>query len=73
MPYLIWSVFTHRLRKLITAVEGHYLIARLSREEEESLIKHAYHMKGERGLLINKPRHDRLCWLSPPLTEHRLA
>src|SRR6266850_8431760 len=27
-------------------------IARLSREEEESLIKHAYRMKGERGLLI---------------------
>src|SRR6186713_1438250 len=24
MPYPIWSVFTHRLRKLITAVEGHY-------------------------------------------------
>jgi integrase/recombinase XerD len=28
------------------------VIARLSREEEESLIKHAYRMKGERGLLI---------------------
>ena len=24
IPYPIWSVFTHRLRKLITAVEGHY-------------------------------------------------
>jgi transposase len=21
----------------------------------------------------SKPRHDRLCWLSPPLTEYRLA
>ena len=28
------------------------VIARLSREEEESLIKRAYRMKGERGLLI---------------------
>lgn len=28
------------------------VIARLSREEEEGLIKHAYRMKGERGLLI---------------------
>src|SRR5437762_3733624 len=28
------------------------VIARLSREEEDSLIKHAYRMKGERGLLI---------------------
>jgi integrase/recombinase XerD len=28
------------------------VIARLSREEEERLIKHAYRMKGERGLLI---------------------
>src|SRR5713101_2908850 len=28
------------------------VIARLAREEEESLIKHAYRMKGERGLLI---------------------
>src|SRR5512145_901639 len=28
------------------------VIARLSREEEECLIKHAYRMKGERGLLI---------------------
>src|SRR5688500_12812396 len=26
MPYPIWSVFTHRLRNLITAVEGHYPI-----------------------------------------------
>jgi hypothetical protein len=24
MPYPIWSVFTRHLRKLITAVEGHY-------------------------------------------------
>src|SRR5262249_668598 len=24
MPYPTWSVFTHHLRKLITAVEGHY-------------------------------------------------
>src|SRR6266487_4511005 len=24
IPYPIWSVFTHRLRKRITAVEGHY-------------------------------------------------
>ena len=28
------------------------VIARLSREEEERLIKHAYRVKGERGLLI---------------------
>src|SRR2546428_10445406 len=28
------------------------VIARLSGEEEEGLIKHAYRMKGERGLLI---------------------
>jgi integrase/recombinase XerD len=28
------------------------VIARLSRDEEERLIKHAYRMKGERGLLI---------------------
>jgi len=28
------------------------VVARLSREEEERLIKHAYRMKGERGLLI---------------------
>ncbi len=28
------------------------VIARLSREEEERLIKHAYRMKGERGLFI---------------------
>src|SRR2546428_5616282 len=28
------------------------VIARLSREEEEGLIKHAYRMKGERGLFI---------------------
>src|ERR687886_608177 len=28
MPCPIWSVFTHRLKKLITAVEGHYPIIR---------------------------------------------
>jgi integrase/recombinase XerD len=28
------------------------VVARLSREEEERLIKHAYRMKGERGILI---------------------
>src|SRR5215471_2199634 len=26
MPCPIWSVFTHRLRKLLTAIEGHYPI-----------------------------------------------
>jgi integrase/recombinase XerD len=28
------------------------VVARLAREEEERLIKHAYRMKGERGLFI---------------------
>src|SRR4029450_6346602 len=31
----LWSVFIHRLRKLITAVEGHYLILRRVKNFEQ--------------------------------------